>query len=90
MTVYYIDMSKVTSKEKLHDTIKRELPLPEYTGTNLDALHDVLTEAGKDWNIILFNTVKARKKLGPYFDRFEKMCVDAMLAKGGLRIRIYP
>lgn len=90
MQVYYLDFTTVTNKDKLHRLIKTELPMPEYAGNNLDALYDVLTEYGKDWLLIIYNTQAARERLDTYFNKFEKMCIDAMLAKGGLKIRIYP
>ena len=36
--------SQLTDKEVLHDTLARELALPDWYGRNLDALHDCLTE----------------------------------------------
>lgn len=90
MQVFYLDFTNVTTKDKLHKLMKAELPMPEYTGNNLDALHDILTEYGKDWMIIIYNTGTAKEKLDTYFAKFEKMCIDAMLEKGGLKIRIYP
>ena len=53
--VFYIDLKNVTSKEELHTTLSRELPLPDYYGNNLDALYDVLTEEGEGWNLIFYN-----------------------------------
>ena len=35
--------------------LAKELSLPEYYGQNLDALHDVLTEQGDNWNLIFYN-----------------------------------
>ena len=36
--------SQLTDKEHLHDTLLKELELPEWYGRNLDALYDCLTE----------------------------------------------
>ena len=53
--VFYIDLKAATTKEKIHEAIAKELPLPDYYGGNLDALYDVLTEEGEGWNIIFYN-----------------------------------
>ena len=53
--VFYIDLKNITSKEALHELLAKELSLPEHYGRNLDALHDVLTEPGDNWNLIFYN-----------------------------------
>ena len=55
MTVYYIDLQGVGTKEQLHERLRGSLPLPSYYGNNLDALHDVLEESGRDWELIFYN-----------------------------------
>ena len=39
-----LTFSGVTSKEEIHEYLKRKLDLPEYYGRNLDALYDCLTD----------------------------------------------
>ncbi|MBR1690983.1 MAG: barstar family protein [Oscillibacter sp.] len=39
-----IDGMTITGRERLHDVLERELPLPEWYGRNLDALYDCLTD----------------------------------------------
>lgn len=80
MQVYYVDMKDVHTKADLYACLKYELPVPQEFGSNLDALHDVLTEYGKDWDIIIYNTAGAAAQLGPYFERFRRMCADATTA----------
>ena len=43
MTEYRIDISRVNSRDDLHDALEEALPLPSWYGRNLDALYDVLT-----------------------------------------------
>lgn len=53
--VYTIDLSMLVEldKEEIYDLLKEKLHLPDYCGTNLDALYDALTEMGEcDINII--------------------------------------
>jgi len=43
MNKIILDGRELTSKEKLHEVLKKELDLPDYYGGNLDALWDCLT-----------------------------------------------
>ena len=88
--VFYIDLSEVTTKEALQDVLVKELPLPEYYGKNLDALHDVLTETSKEWNIIIYNTGNVKKALGKYFEALKRLCYEACQENSCLKIRFYP
>lgn len=53
--VYTINLSELEDleKEEIYDLLKEKLHLPDYCGTNLDALYDALTEMGEcDINIL--------------------------------------
>lgn len=39
-----IDGHLIKSKDDLYEVIGQQLPLPDYFGNNLDALHDIITE----------------------------------------------
>ena len=56
--VFYIDLNGISTKDELHALLRKELPLPEYYGDNLDAFYDVLTEKGTGWNLIFYNQTK--------------------------------
>ncbi len=86
--VFYIDLSEVTTKEELQDLLVRELPLPDYYGKNLDALHDILTECNQ-WNLIFYNSTKSQKVLGKYFNALCRMCEDALEENENLKIRFF-
>ncbi len=64
--VFYIDLNGISTREELHALLRKELPLPEYYGDNLDAFYDVLTEKGPGWNLIFYNRtqLKAENQLG--------------------------
>lgn len=87
--VFYIDLTEVTTKEELQDLIAAELPVPEYYGKNLDALHDVLTEEGDGWNIIFYNTKRAARALGKYYDTLRRLAEEAC-DEADIKIRFYP
>ena len=100
--VFYIDLKDITTKKSLHEAIAGELPLPDYYGGNLDALYDVLTEQGEDWNIIFYNTNALGKEpsqsseaedageMSKYFSKLKKMCKQAVSECDNLKIRFYP
>ena len=88
--VFYIDMSEVTTKDELQDLLVKELPLPDYYGRNLDALHDVLTENAEGWNLIFYNTTNAAWFLGKYFDALKRLAQEACEEVEELKIRFYP
>ena len=64
--------------DTLHKTLRKVLPLPDYYGDNLDALHDVLTEFGAAW------TLEFR---GEPPQGLREMCEDAMEETPGLVVR---
>lgn len=41
-----LDAANMTEKNAAHDYLKKALSLPDYYGSNLDALYDCLTELG--------------------------------------------
>lgn len=41
-----LDAANMTEKNAAHDYLKKALALPDYYGSNLDALYDCLTELG--------------------------------------------
>lgn len=99
--VFYIDLKNVTTKEALQDVLVKELPLPDYYGRNLDALYDVLTEFGRGWNIIIYNTENASRGKEPsqepsssefagYLEMLKRMCARATAECDNLQIRFYP
>ena len=87
--VFYVVLSEVTTKEELQEVLVKELPLPDYYGRNLDALHDVLSESSSDWSIIFYNTKRAAYKLGKYFDAFKRLCAEASEDEVNLQIRFF-
>ena len=64
--------------DTLHKPLRKSLPLPDYHGDTLDALHDVLTEFGAAW------TLEFR---GEPPQGLREMCEDAMEETPGLVVR---
>ena len=66
MEFIIIDGKRMTSVEETHRYLARTLRLPPYYGQNLDALHDCLTDLGRNVWIILINGDELDNNLGEY------------------------
>lgn len=72
-----INGKRVTDKDSLHSLLRQKLNLPEDCGLNLDAVHDILTEPGKDRIITVKHPELLRERLGDYAERLFRMLEDA-------------
>ena len=83
MEIIILDGKCMRDFESAHDYLSRVLRLPEYSGRNLDALYDCLSEFFTDDSIIiLFNGDEMKKSLGVYGDKLVKVFEDAMGESG--------
>lgn len=87
--IFYIDLKGVITKDELYDMLMRELPLPGYCGHNLDALYDVFTERGEEWNVIFYNCGDIRAEMPEYFESLARMCQRAVADCDELKIRFF-
>lgn len=70
-----LDGGRMTDREALWDYLKSTLPVHDYFGRNLDALHDELTEYRKPLTIKLVG----REQLENYLGRYGEMLIDTLL-----------
>ena len=61
-----INCAAFTGRDAFHDTVARELALPQWYGRNLDALHDCLTAVSEPTHLVLENWQAADENLGRY------------------------
>ena len=83
-----IDGAKITSRDSLHDSLSRQLSLPEWYGRNRDALYDCLTEISEDSELVLTNTSALFANLGVYADVLQTVLRDACDENPRLRLSI--
>ncbi len=76
---FTVDLAGVRSAARMHAVLAASLPLPEHYGRNLDALHDVLTECGGSWTIVVKNAGAVARGL-------RTVCADAMEETPGLSV----
>lgn len=79
----------LTSKERLHEILKRDLELPDYYGANLDALWDCLT----GWIDLPFlvewkDFPASQRHLGEYADRLLGMLKKAEAEIEGFHLKL--
>ena len=78
MKTYTIDLNSVYNADELHAEIRGVLPVPEFYGNNLDALHDVLTDFHEPCRIEFRNLTEAEITMPKYIRSLKKMCEDVM------------
>lgn len=83
-----IDGANIASRNALHDSLSRQLSLPEWYGRNLDALYDCLTDIREDSELVLQNTSELYANLGPYADVLQAVLRDACEENPHLRLSI--
>ncbi len=73
MRTYTIDCTEISGPRDFHKTLSREMDFPEWYGSNLDALHDLLTAISQDTELHLphFDT------LPPFARGFRRVMEDA-------------
>ena len=65
MTVI-LEGKAMTDRVSAHSHLAERLELPTYYGRNLDALYDVLTEIGKETEIVLTDPAAVVEQMGKY------------------------
>lgn len=74
-----INGGEIRTKEDLYDAIAKQLPLPDWFGRNLDALHDTLTcdiLPKETVTVGIVDQDKLRENLGGYADALVGMLCD--------------
>jgi ribonuclease inhibitor len=85
---YVIDLAGVSARKELHERIEAALPVPEWYGKNLDALHDVLTDPcfGGSWLVLFMNCAEFAESMPRYYAAMQQMCRAAADANPGLMV----
>jgi ribonuclease inhibitor len=73
---YTIDLYGAESRAEIHKRIRKGLPVPEYYGNNLDALHDVLAECANGTEIVFENSTQTAPGMQGYVEALRWMCSE--------------
>ncbi len=77
MEIIIIDGRRMTSIEETHHYLARTLRLPDYYGKNLDALHDCLTDLGRNVWIVLINGDDMDQSLPGYAEKLRRVFTES-------------
>lgn len=68
---------ELANQQLLHETIARQLHLPDYYGENLDALWDILSSWNEPLAIIIEHPTRFVEQLGGYGESVLQLLQDA-------------
>ena len=86
MKEYTIELKKIKERDRFHELIIKTLPVPDYYGRNLDALHDVLADIGEETEITFLGCESFKGALPNYYKSLKRLARDAMKENKRLRI----
>lgn len=81
-----IDCRGFVPRSDLHKAFADALAFPDHYGSNLDALHDCLTDISEDTRICLAGWDAAEKALGSYARSAKRAILDAATENKNLAV----
>lgn len=76
MKIVLLDGEKIRTAKEMHAVFAETLFLPDYFGSNLDALHDVLTDIREEIGVVAVNTPLLQENLGRRWRPFCRLMED--------------
>lgn len=67
---------EIQDRDMLHRTLKEQLGFPDWYGSNLDALYDMLTESAEPIRVVVADPEALSENLGGYYDLFRTVLRD--------------
>ena len=87
MLLCELNRETAATREQLHQTLARDLDLPEYYGANLDALYDVLTAETRPVKLRL-QPEQLWQTLGDYAEVLLRLCLEAAAQNPALQVEL--
>ena len=87
MQYIYLDGARILSNADLHAAFTAVLAPDEDYGSNLDALHDVLTDRIEPLGVVIVNEALLREHLGRRANGFFRLLRD-LQADGAVRVAV--
>ncbi len=87
MQYVFLDGARILSNADLHAAFAAVTAPDAYTGSNLDALHDVLTDRIDPLGIVIVNEASLREHLGRRANGFFRLLRD-LQADGDVRVAV--
>ena len=76
MKIVLLDGDRIGNSRDMHRAFSEALGFPEWYGSNLDALHDMLSERSEEIGVILVNTDRLSENLGWRWEMLLRMLVE--------------
>ena len=89
MKYVFLDGETIDSPAALHGAFAEALGVPAYTGKNLDALHDAITDLAEPVGVIAVNCDRLKTALGRRWKPFLRLMED-LGGETGLRFLTDP
>jgi ribonuclease inhibitor len=86
MAKHTISLAKLYNPDDFYRELERYIELPPYFGYNLDALHDVFTDIGRDTEITFTDTAEAEVMMSKYMRNLKRMCENCCKENPKLKI----
>ena len=83
-----IDGAAIETRDALHESLARQLFLPEHYGRNLDALFDCLTDIHAPCDVVLRHPEELFAHLGVYADILQDVFRDAAAENPNLHFTV--
>ena len=83
-----LDCAEIRTRNDLHDALTTLLPLPEWYGRNLDALHDCLTDPMEPTLFVLRNAPLLSERLEGYAEGFLSVLRDCAAENPDFQFRL--
>ncbi len=85
MKYVFLDGNKILSNADLHRVFAETLDFPEYYGSNLDALHDCLSEVSDNICVVAVNVDLLSEHVGRRWKSFLRLMDDLTKDDPGFR-----
>ncbi len=72
-----IDGNHIHNRKDLYRILRDQLASDHFTGNNLDALYDILTEQREPVQARIVNPQALREALGDYLDKLLRVLIDS-------------
>jgi RNAse (barnase) inhibitor barstar len=83
-----VDAGLFTDTESVHEAFRKALGREDYVGSNLDALHDILTTTFSSTTLRVVNFAAAERTLGEYAASLRRVLTDSAEQNSCLRVEI--
>ena len=82
---YEIDLAGIYNPDDFYNRLEEYMPLPEYFGRNLDALHDMFTDIATETEIVFTSTREAEVMMSRYMRNLKRLCTAVQKENENLR-----